>query len=75
MMNKLPANQIYKNCYGCGIENPIGLKLLFREEEGKAKAEFVPEKYHQGWPEVVHGGLICALLDEAMGYAIYIIAR
>ncbi len=29
-------------------------------------AEFVPEKKHQGWKDLVHGGLLAALLDEAM---------
>lgn len=58
----------YEKCYACGKKNPIGLKLAFYQEEGKVKSEFVPDEYHQGWPGVVHGGVICALLDEAMGY-------
>lgn len=58
-------------CYGCSPNNPIGLKLNFRDEDGKAKAEFIPSKHHQSWPGVIHGGLICALLDEAMGYVTF----
>ncbi len=58
-------------CYGCGPDNPIGLKLKFRDEDGKAKAEFTPSVHHQGWQGVIHGGLICALLDEAMGYVTF----
>ena len=58
-------------CYGCGQNNPFGLKLQFRCDEDKAEAEFIPGELHQGWPGIVHGGIICALLDEAMGYAVY----
>jgi uncharacterized protein (TIGR00369 family) len=58
-------------CFGCGPNNPIGLKLKFRQEHGKAKAEFVPGEHHQGWPGLIHGGVICALLDEAMGYVTF----
>ncbi len=56
-------------CFGCGTNNPIGLKLSFRQEGEKVKAEFAPGKHHQGWPGVVHGGIITCLLDEAMSYA------
>lgn len=55
-------------CYGCGPNNPLGLKLKFTWDEVTAKAEFVPGEYHQGWPGLVHGGIIATLLDEAMGY-------
>ncbi len=63
---KLPYS---KGCYVCGCENPIGLKIQFRFEEKKAIAEFVPGPEHQGYPGVLHGGLISALLDETMGWA------
>jgi len=29
-------------------------------------AEFTPRQEHQGWPGVLHGGLVCTLLDEVM---------
>ena len=32
----------YGLCFACGQQNPIGLKLNFRFEGGKAKAEFTP---------------------------------
>jgi uncharacterized protein (TIGR00369 family) len=55
-------------CYGCGVNNPLGLKLKFTWDGSVARAEFVPGEYHQGWPGLVHGGIIATLLDEAMGY-------
>ena len=60
-------------CFGCGARNPHGLKLDFRIEDNKAVAEFQPRAEHQGYPGLVHGGLIATALDEAMGWAMYIL--
>ncbi len=59
------------HCFACGQDNPIGLKLIFRFEDGKSKAEFTPGPYHQSWNGVFHGGLMAACLDEAFGYVLY----
>ena len=59
----------YSHCFGCGRDNPIGLKLEFKWDGKTAKAEFTPTQFHQGWSGIVHGGIIACLLDEAMGYA------
>jgi acyl-coenzyme A thioesterase PaaI-like protein len=61
----------YGFCFACGKQNPIGLKLDFRFEDGRAKAEFVPGLYHQSWNGVFHGGLLALCLDEAFGYVLY----
>jgi uncharacterized protein (TIGR00369 family) len=58
-------------CFGCGHNNPIGLKLNFAKDGDTCRAEFTPDKAHQGWPGVVHGGILACLLDEAMSYAAY----
>jgi acyl-coenzyme A thioesterase PaaI-like protein len=61
----------YGLCFACGRRNPIGLKLDFRFEGGKAKGEFTPGPYHQSWNGVFHGGLLALCLDEAFGYVLY----
>ncbi len=61
----------YNLCFACGKDNPIGLKLGFRFEDGKAKAEFTPDRFHQSWNGVFHGGLLAVCLDEAFGYVLY----
>jgi acyl-coenzyme A thioesterase PaaI-like protein len=60
-----PSNK----CFGCGEGNPSGLQLKFKYDGNKAVAEFTPQEKHQGWPGVVHGGLIATMLDEAAGWA------
>jgi acyl-coenzyme A thioesterase PaaI-like protein len=56
-------------CFGCGDDNPIGLHLRFAPDGDGVKAAFVPGPEHQGFPNVVHGGIISAVLDEAMAWA------
>jgi len=59
----------YSKCFGCGRDNPIGLKLDFKWDGKTAEAEFTPTEFYQGWSGLVHGGIIICILDEAMGYA------
>jgi uncharacterized protein (TIGR00369 family) len=55
-------------CFVCGLENPIGLKMAFYEdEEGRVVAKFTPGDEHQGFPGIVHGGIVTSLLDEVLG--------
>ena len=64
-MNK-QANS--RHCFVCGVENPFGLQLKFYEEEpGRVTAEIVVPDHFQGYPGVVHGGIIAAMLDEVSG--------
>ena len=58
-------------CFGCGHNNPIGLKLNFTRDGDTLRAEFTPDKLYQGWPGLVHGGILYCLLDEAMSNAAY----
>ena len=59
----------YRWCFACGSDNPHGLHLKFEQVAGEAVAQFVPQKRHQGWDGLVHGGIILTLLDEALAYA------
>ncbi len=53
-------------CFVCGEENPSGLHLKFALCDGKVRTEFNPQKVYQGFKDIVHGGIISAVLDEAM---------
>jgi len=54
------------HCFVCGEENQFGLHLKFSIHEGKVLSEFVPQKVHQGYKDIVHGGIISTIIDEAM---------
>ena len=57
-----PANR----CFVCGSDNPIGLKLKFARQGEGVRAEFTPSDLHVGYDGVVHGGIIAALIDDAL---------
>ena len=57
------------NCFGCGQNNPIGLKLSFRWDGKTARTEFTATELYEGWPGLLHGGITACLLDEATAYA------
>jgi len=54
-------------CFVCGRDNPIGLKAVFHEENGRVIAHYTPRPEHQSYPGAMHGGLVTSLLDEVMG--------
>jgi uncharacterized protein (TIGR00369 family) len=55
-------------CFACGLKNPVGLHMRFMDNGAdELRAEYtVPERY-QGYPGVVHGGIVTAMLDEVVG--------
>lgn len=61
----------YPRCFGCGKENPVGLRLKFQPDNDGVRAEFTPGEQYQGWPGYLHGGIIACILDEAMSWATY----
>ena len=56
--------------FACGTANPIGLNLKFYSLGDAVCSEIVLEKYHEGWQDMAHGGIISTLLDEVMSWAI-----
>lgn len=63
--------QSYDHCFVCGAANPIGLKLVFRyDESGHAHSEVILAEHFEGYPQVIHGGILSTLLDEVMAKAV-----
>ena len=59
------------NCFACGPDNPIGMRLHFdasADGEGVVARITLASNY-QGWRGIAHGGIVMALLDEAMAHA------
>ncbi len=59
------------NCFACGPDNPIGLHLHFDRavDSDGVVARFRLAPHYQGWRGIAHGGIVMALLDEAMAHA------
>lgn len=59
-------------CYICGPENPKGLGLqLYLDDEKVIHGETTLTLHEQGPPNMAHGGASAAILDEAMGAAVW----
>ena len=54
-------------CFACGEKNPIGLHLKFKPEGDKYVATKIVAREYEGYENVVHGGILTTMLDEAMG--------
>jgi uncharacterized protein (TIGR00369 family) len=61
--------EIDRYCFVCGPENPAGLHATFVTEDGRATGRYLPVEEHRGYVGISHGGVLAALLDEAMIYA------
>jgi uncharacterized protein (TIGR00369 family) len=57
-----------RHCFVCGLENEHGLHLrFFQTEEGDVIVETIVPDHFQGYPGIVHGGIVASLVDEALG--------
>lgn len=61
---KNPYDSDLNLCFGCGKKNPVGLKLEFMDSDKMIRANWKPTDTYQGYPNVLHGGIIATLLDE-----------
>ena len=59
------------NCFVCEPRNPTGLRIPFQHDDaaGCVAAEFTLDDAFSGAPRFVHGGVVLAILDEAMAWA------
>jgi uncharacterized protein (TIGR00369 family) len=60
--------EYYGYCWICGEKNPGGFQLKFdlNKNERTMRTSFIPTETYQGYDGIVHGGILSALLDEAM---------
>lgn len=64
----------YARCFGCGDRVPNGLHLQTYAGEGLTTVtELTVSDGHQGAPGLIHGGLLAAVFDEAVGSVMNII--
>jgi acyl-coenzyme A thioesterase PaaI-like protein len=59
-------------CFGCGQQNLFGLQLeLEPRSDGSVAGRFFVKQDHQGLPGYAHGGVMAAVLDEAMSLLLH----
>jgi uncharacterized protein (TIGR00369 family) len=60
-----------RGCFLCGLDNDVSLKMRWYEDHQAQKIRSivtVPDHFN-GYPGVVHGGIVSAILDETSGRA------
>jgi uncharacterized protein (TIGR00369 family) len=67
----------YGGCVVCGQGdvNPSSLNLRFRVTDAGVEVPFTPGSRQEGYRRIVHGGILCALLDETIGWAVAVQRR
>jgi acyl-coenzyme A thioesterase PaaI-like protein len=54
-------------CFVCGRHNPRGLYMVFYDNgKDEVCSDYVVPDTYQGYPGIVHGGVVAAMLDEAV---------
>jgi acyl-coenzyme A thioesterase PaaI-like protein len=69
-----PVNEVNDhNCFGCGTLNACGLGLtMYPNADGNGVwAPFAPAARFEGYPGMIHGGIVCTVLDEVMAWSLY----
>lgn len=67
-MKRIPE---HGKCFVCGTANPNSMGLVWYSDGETISSEFTFDDRHQGPPGHVHGGASAAVLDEAMGAAVW----
>ena len=66
------CNRVHPECVVCSIADAGGLHLKFEvADDGSVKAGFQCKKAFEGYPGILHGGVISTILDGAMGHCMF----
>ncbi|MDR1113458.1 MAG: PaaI family thioesterase [Bacteroidales bacterium] len=60
------------NCFACSPHNPVGLQLSFVETEEGVESVWNPKQCYEGYPGVIHGGILATLTDEVAAWTLYV---
>ena len=66
---KLLPNGGNHNCFACSPQNPYGLQMQFYASSDTVFSRLRIPDHLGGWNNVVHGGVVSAMLDEVMSWA------
>jgi acyl-coenzyme A thioesterase PaaI-like protein len=77
MKKEIPNLFPEHDCFFCGVNNPIGLKLRFflNEETKEVSTEYVGVRNFLGLGNVLHGGIQSGIIDEIMGWTTHFLTK
>jgi uncharacterized protein (TIGR00369 family) len=58
------------SCFACGELNENGLHLKLNLEPGRCWTELEIARRFEGWEGIIHGGILCTIMDEVMAWAL-----
>jgi len=65
-------NLVHPKCVVCSFGNGNGLHLEFyAADNGNVTATFQCDEAFEGYPGILHGGVISSILDGAMGHCMF----
>lgn len=64
-----------QTCFGCGVNNAIGLQMEFFTDDQRVYSFVTVPGAMAGWDQTVHGGIISTILDEIMGWSVIYLLR
>ncbi len=62
-------------CFVCGRDNDNGLALRFKAVGDRVQTTCTVAEHFAGFEQRTHGGIVAALLDEAMGWATVLVSQ
>ena len=67
----------HPHCAVCNLDNRNGLKIdyVFDERTQNVTATFLGRICHEGYPGILHGGVISAIFDGAMGNCLFAMGK
>lgn len=70
-LSELRTN-VHPHCIVCDYANPKGLNIQYvSDDDNSVSASFLCEENYEGYPGIMHGGVISAILDGAMGNCMF----
>jgi uncharacterized protein (TIGR00369 family) len=58
------------HCFACGELNEHGLHLKLQLTSGRCRVDLTLADHFEGWEGLIHGGIVCTILDEVMAWAL-----
>src|SRR5688572_1720727 len=62
-------------CFGCGTENPCGLRLEARRDGDDVRGRVTFGAHHSGAPAFANGDAVATAMDDCLGFLLYVIGE